>query len=388
MKKIILLTLILLSGFANATRIYDHVSGFFSRGANSERFSLGFLATYTITENNITKHYVGVYSEERYGRAFDEWELGSKGVINKVKSYNFTNSQGLVEQIGFIAMNGGLYMVRYLDDHPQPPRLIREVSGDGYDVINVLKTTFGFVIVVNKKGLISGDSTELYNLKFTRNGEYKLCKSGNISLTITTSAECDHVDDLVLATRDNEVLILRTSSLTDYNSSWYQEKKIFGRTNERFMVLPNTNTLSSIVVVKFSTESHHWYINNHILASTDFTNFTDGEDNPRYFDYAVSNVLSDSIQATITNDSKIKSVNDISRSNYTIHKLDFSDFDLGLISVSPLYYGMNYLSAITAFRTSVIYLIKEEGSERYKAFVINFAAGQERQTSLSYEFPS
>lgn len=378
----------LLSGFANANRVYDHVSGFFFRGANSERFSLGFLATYTITENNITKHYVGVYSNERYGRAFDEWELSSAGVVNKVKSFYFTNEEGVVEQVGFIAMNRGLYMVRYLDDHPQPPKLIKQVSGNGYDVIDVLKTTFGFVIVVNEKGSFTPDSTVLYNLQFTKN-DYKLFKSGEIRLMLTTSAECDLANSLVLATIDNSVLILTTGNLTNYNSSWHLEKQIFGRTTERFMVLPNTTTLSSIFVVKFSTESHHWYINNHILDSPDFTNFTDGENNPRYFDYAVSNALYNSIQATITNDFKIKSFNEIISSDYRIHKIDVSDFNFRLISASPLYYGMNYRgNDITARRTSVIYLIKEEGSEIYKAFIINLASGQEGKTSFSYQFPS
>lgn len=277
MKKIILLTLMLLSGLANASRVYDHVSAIRVLDDYFED-NIFFETNYFVTYTENTRRYVSVI--EASSRRIFIYELPGVGSVNKVISYDMSHHQQMgTHVITFIAMNGGLYAMK---NHRQPSKINGFDSSVDYDVVDVYQKYISgndFIVVVNEKES-TGDSTKLYDLHFSQDS-YTMTKINTLSGVKTRSAkyyskisqDIGKEEFLVLKTEDNKIIVLGSNG-----GSWTEKSQMTGSANDKFMLLGQGR------VVKYDGALSMWKYNKDVSNRTGFSEVFNGASGPNYFD--------------------------------------------------------------------------------------------------------
>lgn len=300
MKRIILLITVLLSAFANANRVYDHVAAYRTNTPSEagrtlrDMFTLKYIATYIVENGSKVKEpYVGIFGLGLPERG-ETFPLRKASHVNNLRSYEYDfNSRAF--NITFIAMNGALYMM--VDGENAGPIIIPEVT-DNENVINVLKTDFGVVVVANQE-TIGHTKIRLLNLKINYNGgniSYSVIGDKEISDENARSAGSITFKSTSNNSLENMLVLLTDKNMYNFNVSDrnLEEKQKYPITRDyKYNLLPNDG--GTISLVKYDIKNNIWYYKNDVFTegkaqklSLNIHNFSS------YFDYAVTSVLNDS----------------------------------------------------------------------------------------------
>lgn len=358
----------LVSGFAHATRLYDHIAAYRvvsnEDSEFSEFFNTRYIATYTVDNGGETSRYVGIFDSDL--QILKTYQLRRDEVVNNLRSYYLhANDLHANSHVSFVATRGALYFML----NNSHPRQITEITPD-YDVIDVLQTSFGFVVIADKPNGSGEIQSYLFNLKIQREHfEVSIPTVFKVKITSAASQNCKSSDGtpslLYLARSDSHFEVLRAVQ----DDKWLVEKKVSTEKKFKLIVAPSDGD-AKVYLLMYDPETKTSYYNNDGLETSTFQPISsNGGSSPNDFNYSVSEASLNGLifAAESTREQEILfSMNQNSRTR-VLEQTIMGYHLVGVSAKTPLdEYVMGFA---VVFKIPVaIYLVKNVHMNKYKIY--------------------